>query len=170
MKRLINRSLVVLALVVIVAWLLSYRYRTRFETPMVLRGGEFQVDQIRGKIRIGLNGLIFGTPETSFQVFKLTVPPEADEWMHLESFGYSRVSFATPWWRDNYDFEFPHALLVILLLLWPTTQGIRERRRDPTAAHCPDCHYDLRGTPGDQCPECGHDIHSTQPPAETHDA
>ena len=51
---------------------------------------------------------------------------------------------------------FPHWLLMLVLLMFPTLRVLRTlRKRNREELNlCPTCGYDLRATP-DRCPECG---------------
>ena len=71
------------------------------------------------------------------------------------------------WWKDDYrGVTLPYWFLVLLTALPPAIWGRRRvnRRRDRRIRRgfCPQCGYDLRGTP-DRCPECGKATMSQSP-------
>jgi len=60
-----------------------------------------------------------------------------------------------PWWSVRVPFPHLMALFAIPPLLWlPGHFRRRRARRRAATGLCPDCGYDLRGSPG-RCPECG---------------
>lgn len=64
----------------------------------------------------------------------------------------------------------PFWLLAILCGIWPALywHPRRIRRQRITAGLCPDCGYDLRGTPN-RCPECGTRTEAAAQPADAAD-
>jgi len=57
----------------------------------------------------------------------------------------------------------PYWSLIPALLICPALWALRYRRRliRMSRGLCPECAYDLRGSP-DRCPECGTPVHSTR--------
>ncbi len=74
------------------------------------------------------------------------------------------------WWKWRWQyavyhsglslrFLFPHWILCVLLMIWPTISTVVWARSRPLPGHCTACNYDLRGsTESTTCPECGEAI------------
>jgi hypothetical protein len=87
--------------------------------------------------------------------------PFGDYDWHFSGFGYYRGTDSFPesanpftWVRNTV--AFPHWFLALLFAILPAVhfRAAMRSRSLHRAGLCPDCGYDLRGTP-DRCPECG---------------
>ncbi len=95
---------------------------------------------------------------------------------HFLGFEFWRLDSSYPHLDRHFkSVTFPHALLVILLALYPLAGAwkiiriIRTYRKRPPLrfAICPKCGYDIRFC-HDKCPECGASIESSLPDSPPH--